>query len=113
MNAVDLIAHEATDLPEALQAEVLDFIGYLPQARETVARDAKLAELMVFLRPIARTSAALSSIGTRPMPGSFIDANVVLYTLSKDELKQRRALELLAGGGLISTQVLRIHIPSI
>jgi len=28
MNAVDLIAHEATELPEALQAEVLDFIGF-------------------------------------------------------------------------------------
>ncbi len=52
MNAVDLIAREATDLPEPLQAEVLDFIGYLktrhPQARATVARDAKLAELAVF-----------------------------------------------------------------
>lgn len=40
------------------------------------------------------------------MPGSFIDSNVVLYSLSKDESKQRRALELLANGGLISTQVL-------
>lgn len=40
------------------------------------------------------------------MPGSFIDSNVVLYSLSKDESKQRRALELLACGGLISTQVL-------
>ena len=40
------------------------------------------------------------------MPGSFIDSNVVLYSLSKDESKQRRALELLASGGLISTQVL-------
>ena len=29
MNAVDLIAHEATALPAALQAEVMDFIGYL------------------------------------------------------------------------------------
>ena len=52
MNAVDLIAREATDLPETLQAEVLDFIGYLktrhPQARATVARGAKLAELTVF-----------------------------------------------------------------
>jgi len=40
------------------------------------------------------------------MPGSFIDSNVVLYSLSKDASKQRRALELLASGGLISTQVL-------
>jgi predicted nucleic acid-binding protein len=40
------------------------------------------------------------------MPGSFIDSNVVLYSLSKDESKQLRALELLASGGLISTQVL-------
>jgi predicted nucleic acid-binding protein len=40
------------------------------------------------------------------MPGSFIDSNVVLYSLSTDEPKQRRALELLASGGLISTQVL-------
>ena len=40
------------------------------------------------------------------MPASFIDSNVVLYSLSNDESKQRRALELLASGGLISTQVL-------
>ena len=40
------------------------------------------------------------------MPGSFIDYNVVLYSLSKDESKQRRALELLASGGVIATQVL-------
>jgi predicted nucleic acid-binding protein len=40
------------------------------------------------------------------MPGSFIDSNVVLYSLSKDEPKQRRALALLAGEALISTQVL-------
>jgi predicted nucleic acid-binding protein len=40
------------------------------------------------------------------MPGSFIDSNVVLYSLSKDESKQLRALELLASGGLISIQVL-------
>jgi predicted nucleic acid-binding protein len=40
------------------------------------------------------------------MPGSFIDSNVALYSLSKDESKQRSALALLACGGLISTQVL-------
>ena len=37
------------------------------------------------------------------MPGRFIDSSVVLYSLSKDESKQFRALELLASGGLIST----------
>lgn len=55
MNAVDLIAHEATELPEALQAEVLDFIGYLktrhPQAPATAASDAKLADLTAFFAP--------------------------------------------------------------
>jgi hypothetical protein len=55
MNAVDLIAHEATELPEALQAEVLDFIGYLktrhPQAPAAAASDAKLADLTAFLAP--------------------------------------------------------------
>jgi predicted nucleic acid-binding protein len=40
------------------------------------------------------------------MPGSFIDSNVVLYSLSQDERKQRKALELLAGDCLISTQVI-------
>ncbi len=55
MNAVDLIAHEATELSEALQAEVLDFIGYLktrhPQPPSLVADDAKLADLMAFFAP--------------------------------------------------------------
>jgi hypothetical protein len=55
MNAVDLIAHKATDLPEALQAEVLDFIGYLktrhPTPPAAVPRDAKLAELTAFFAP--------------------------------------------------------------
>jgi hypothetical protein len=55
MTAVDLIAQEATDLPEALQAEVLDFIGYLktrhPTAPAAVAHDAKLAELAAFFAP--------------------------------------------------------------
>ena len=82
MNAVDLIAHEATELPEALQAEALDFIGYLktrhPQAPVATASDARLADLMAFSRPTERTSAASSSIGTKPMPGSFIDSNVAL-----------------------------------
>ena len=55
MNAIDLIAHEATELPEALQAEVLDFIGYLrtrhPQAPAAAASDAKLADLTAFFAP--------------------------------------------------------------
>jgi hypothetical protein len=58
MNAIDLIAHEATDLPEALQAEILDFIRYLktrhPTASVAVARDAKLAELTAFFAPYRR-----------------------------------------------------------
>lgn len=55
MNAADLIANEATELPEALQAEVLDFIGYLktrhPQAHAAAASDSKLADLMAFFAP--------------------------------------------------------------
>jgi len=55
MNAVDLIAHEAAELPEALQAEVLDFIGYLrtrhPQPPAAAASDAKLADLTAFFAP--------------------------------------------------------------
>ena len=55
MNAIDLIAHEVTDLPEALQTEVLDFIGYLktrhPKAPAAVAQDAKLAELTASFAP--------------------------------------------------------------
>ena len=59
MNAVDRIAHEATALPAALQAEVLDFIGYLkmrhPQAPAVAADDARLGELTAFFRTNART----------------------------------------------------------
>lgn len=55
MNAVDLIAHEATELPEALQAEVLDFIGYLKarhiQAPAVAVSDTRLADLMAFFAP--------------------------------------------------------------
>lgn len=55
MNAVGLIAQESADLPDALQAEVLDFIGYPktrhPTALVAVARDAKLAELTAFFTP--------------------------------------------------------------
>ena len=38
------------------------------------------------------------------MPDSFLDSNVILYSLSQDEAKQRKTLELLAVGGVISTQ---------
>ena len=55
MNAIDLIAHEVTDLPEALQTEVLDFSGYLktchPKAPAADAQDAKLAELTASFAP--------------------------------------------------------------
>ena len=58
MNAVDLIAHEATELPAALQAEVLDFIGYLktrhPQAPAAAASDARFLELIAFFSPYRR-----------------------------------------------------------
>jgi len=40
------------------------------------------------------------------MPGSFLDSNVILYSLSQDDTKQRKTLELLAAGGVVSTQVL-------
>ena len=40
------------------------------------------------------------------MPASFLDSNVILCSLSEDEAKHRRALELLAAGSVISTQVL-------
>jgi predicted nucleic acid-binding protein len=37
---------------------------------------------------------------------TFFDTNVLLYLLSEDESKADRAEELLAGGGVISVQVL-------
>ncbi len=40
------------------------------------------------------------------MPVNFLDSNVVLYSLAKDDAKQLKALELLASGCVISTQVL-------
>jgi hypothetical protein len=55
MNAVDLIAHEETELPEALQAEVMDFIGHLKtrhsSAPAVTASDARLAHLTAFFAP--------------------------------------------------------------
>lgn len=40
------------------------------------------------------------------MPGEFIDTNIVVYSLSKDEYKQNKALELLANKPVMSVQVL-------
>lgn len=40
------------------------------------------------------------------MPASFLDSNVVLYSLAQDDAKQLKALELLTSGCVISTQVL-------
>ena len=40
------------------------------------------------------------------MPGSFFDTNILLYLASRDAAKADRAEGLLAGGGVISVQVL-------
>ncbi len=40
------------------------------------------------------------------MPGEFIDTNIVIYSLSEDERKQNKALELLANKPIMSVQVL-------
>ena len=40
------------------------------------------------------------------MAGSFLDSNVLLYVASADTAKADRAERLLAGGGVISVQVL-------
>ena len=40
------------------------------------------------------------------MPGSFLDTNVLLYSLSADPLKSERAELLISEGGTISVQVL-------
>lgn len=40
------------------------------------------------------------------MPASFLDSNVILYSLDQDDSKQQRVLELFGSGGVISTQVL-------
>src|SRR6266851_5541447 len=47
-----------------------------------------------------------SSIETRRMPGSFIDTNVLVYLASSDVSKADRAEQVVAGGGVISVQVL-------
>lgn len=54
-NTAELIYQEAKALPEALGAEVLDFIGYLrsrhPAAPAVVDQTVKLAELEEFFSP--------------------------------------------------------------
>jgi predicted nucleic acid-binding protein len=40
------------------------------------------------------------------MPGSFFDTNVVMYLASGDSTKADRTESLIAGGGIISVQVL-------
>ncbi|MFL5288969.1 MAG: PIN domain-containing protein [Rhodopila sp.] len=40
------------------------------------------------------------------MPGSFIDSNVLIYLASTDMAKADRAEAIVAGGGVISVQVL-------
>ena len=47
-----------------------------------------------------------SSTGTRRMPGSFFDTNVLLYLVAEDSIKADRAEMLVRGGGTISVQVL-------
>jgi hypothetical protein len=58
MNTADLIAREVADLPDALCAEVLDFIGYLktrhPSACAAAPPAARLPELMAFFAPYRR-----------------------------------------------------------
>lgn len=40
------------------------------------------------------------------MPDEFIDTNIIIYSLSKDEHKQHKALVLLANKPVMSVQVL-------
>jgi predicted nucleic acid-binding protein len=40
------------------------------------------------------------------MPGEFIDTNIVIYSLSQDDIKQDKALALLVNKPVISIQVL-------
>ena len=41
---------------------------------------------------------------------SFLDTNVLLYLASEDEAKADRAEDLLAGGGVVSVQVLNEYV---
>lgn len=58
MNAADLITREVADLPDALRAEVLDFIGFLKTRHPTevgkTAPDVRLADLTAFFAPYRR-----------------------------------------------------------
>jgi predicted nucleic acid-binding protein len=47
-----------------------------------------------------------SSTGTRRMPGSFFDTNILVYLASGDAAKADRAEATIASGGSISVQVL-------
>jgi predicted nucleic acid-binding protein len=47
-----------------------------------------------------------SSTGTRRMPGSFFDSNVLLYVASGDSFTADRAERLIGAGGIISVQVM-------
>lgn len=40
------------------------------------------------------------------MPGEFLDTNVVIYSLSQEERKQNKAIELLSRKPVVSVQVL-------
>lgn len=45
-------------------------------------------------------------IGTKQMPGEFVDTNVVIYSLSQNEAKQDKAIAILADKPVMSVQVL-------
>ena len=40
------------------------------------------------------------------MKGSFVDTNIIIYSLSQDEIKQNIAIELLSKQPIVSIQVL-------
>jgi len=111
-NTTALIYQEAKTLPEALGAEVLDFIGYLrsrhPAAPAVVDQTAKLAELEEFFSPYQRDLShfRFDRDEARPMSAEFVDTNVVLYSLSDDVVKRRRAVMILVDRPVLSLQVL-------
>jgi len=58
MNAAELINREVAELPDALRAEVLDFIGYLksrhPGEVGQASPETRLADLTAFFAPYRR-----------------------------------------------------------
>ena len=58
MNAADLINREVADMPDALRAEVLDFIGFLksrhPGEVGRPSTESRLADLTAFFAPYRR-----------------------------------------------------------